>query len=131
MNAWYPLLKARTVLLFAGALVVVGLVPVLHSLAVFAWKLVALYKALPAMPLLTDYPLYLVLVLAAAGLALVGAGIWLALRQRSAIRALKQRNEDRLRRVQDYRRESSPADHVDGRREPFIGSSRSADRRVA
>ena len=131
MNAGFPLLKARTVLLFAGALVLAGLAPVLYSLAVFAWKFVALYKAPPAMPLLTDYPLYLVLVFAAVGLALAGAGIWLALRQRSAIRVLKQRNEDRLRRVQDYRRDSSSADHVDGRREPFIGSSRNADRRVA
>lgn len=139
MNAGYPLLKARTVLLFAGALVLAGLVSVLYFLALSAWKFVALYKGgswlpLPARLPFTDHSLQLGLIFALVGVAITGVGILLALRQRGAIRVQKQRNEDRLRRVQDYRRESSRADDVDGRREPFIGSGgfgRNADRRVA
>jgi hypothetical protein len=38
----------------------------------------------------------------------------------SALRADRQRHEDRLRRVADYRR--TDAGTIDGRREPFISS---------
>jgi hypothetical protein len=40
------------------------------------------------------------------------------------MRAQRQQYEDRLRRVDDYRRES--ADFIDGRREPFITDRRAA-----
>ncbi len=71
------------------------------------------------------------LVPALVGLAVMALGMLGVLRQRAAIRAGKQRDEDRLRRVRDYRREE---DASDGRREPFIGSgdiARDAERRVA
>jgi hypothetical protein len=178
MNAWFPLLKRKTVLLVGVALVVAGLVPVLYFLALFTWQFATLFQAgswvaLPATLLFIDHSLlqagkadpvlsfvpqfpwawltspesllpahtavtwilgrvHLGLVFALVGLSIMGLGIVLALRQRAAIRAEKQRKEDRLRRVRDYRHESSRPDNVDGRREPFIGSgaiARNADRR--
>jgi len=57
---------------------------------------------------------------ALAGLALVTLGVRRVLRQRAATRALRQRHEDRLRRVQDYQREDRFEEPFDGRREPFI-----------
>jgi len=73
-------------------------------------------------------------VFALVGLAVMAVGALSALRQMAMIRDRKQRDQDRLRRVRDYRREDSRADALDGRREPFIGSggiAKNADRRVA
>jgi hypothetical protein len=45
MNAWFPLLKARTVLFFAVVLVVAGLVPVLYFVALLVLQIAALFQA--------------------------------------------------------------------------------------
>ena len=160
MNAWFPLLKARTVFFFAAVLLVAGVVPVLYFLALFVWQIVALFQAgswvpLPATLLFTEHSLafipgfpwaapkalawsldrlHLGLVFALPGLAVMALGILGALRQKAVIRAHKEREEDRLRRLRDYRREDSAADAWDGRREPFIGPGgigRDAERRAA
>lgn len=165
MNAWFPLLKARTVLFFAVMLVVTGLVPVLYFVAIFVWQIVALFQAgswvpFPATLLFSEHSfafipefpwpapkalawildrLHLGLVFALPGLAVMALGIFGALGQKALIRAHKQREEDGLRRVRDYRPEGSAADSRDGRREPFIGPGgigpdgigRDADRRAA
>ena len=60
------------------------------------------------------------LVPALAGLAMMAAGVRRFLMKRAAIRAQRDYREDRLRRVQDYRRDDSATDTFDGRREPFI-----------
>jgi len=68
------------------------------------------------------------------GMVVLALGFLFVLRQRYAIREAKRMNEDRLRRVRDYQRDGSPADPLDARREPFIGSDdigRSTQRRVA
>ena len=57
---------------------------------------------------------------ALAGLALMAAGVRRVLIQRAAVRAQRERHEDRLRRVQDYQRDGTSVDALDGRREPFI-----------
>jgi len=56
---------------------------------------------------------------ALAGLALMAVGVRRVLIQRAAVRAQRERHEDRLRRVQDYQRDGT-SDTLDGRREPFI-----------
>jgi hypothetical protein len=150
MNAWFPLLKRKTVLRFGVALVVAGLVPVLYFVALFVWQIATLFLggpwvALPATLLFTDHSLafvpqfpwtwpahtavtwilgavHLGLVFALVGLPIIGVGVVLWLQQRAAIRAEQQRKEDAQRRVRDYRGESGRPDNVDGRREPFIGS---------
>lgn len=181
MNAWFPLLKARTALFFAVVLVVAGLVPVLYFVALVTWQFAALFQAgswvpLPATLLFTDHSLlqagkaapvlafipefswawlaspgsllpaheavawvlgrlHVGLAFALVGLAVMALGALSAFRQMALTRAHKQRNEGWLRRMQDYRDESSAADAVDGRREPFIGPGgiigRDADRRAA
>jgi hypothetical protein len=148
MNASPPRLKARTALFFAVALVVAGLVPVLYFMALFVWQVAALFLAgswipLPATLLFTGHSLafipefswaapqglaaildrlHLGLVFALPGLAVMALGLLSALRQKAMLRANKQREEDRLRRMRDYRRDDSGPDARDGRREPFIGS---------
>ena len=57
---------------------------------------------------------------ALAGLVMMAAGVRGLLVRRAAIRAQRDYREDRLRRVQDYRRDESAGDTFDGRREPFI-----------
>lgn len=57
---------------------------------------------------------------ALAGLALMALGVRGVLKRRAETRALRERHEDRQRRVQDYQREDRSADTLDGRREPFI-----------
>jgi hypothetical protein len=59
---------------------------------------------------------------ALAGLAVMAAGVRRILAQRAAIRAKRERHDDRLRRVHDYQREDRSPDAFDGRREPFISS---------
>ena len=56
---------------------------------------------------------------ALSGLALMAVGVRRVLIQRAAVRAQRERHEDRLRRVQDYQRDGT-SDTLDGRREPFI-----------
>jgi hypothetical protein len=68
------------------------------------------------------------------GMLVIALGFLFALRQKYAIREAKRRNEDRMRRIDDYRRDGSAADPLYARREPFIGSDdigRSTQRRVA
>jgi hypothetical protein len=169
MKAWFSLLKARTVFSFAVVLVVAGLGAVLYFVALFVWQIALRVQAgswvpFPATLLFSEHSLafipefpwaapealasildrlHLGLVFALPGLAAMALGVLVALRQKALIRALTQREEDRLRRVRDYRREGSAADAWDGRREPFIGPSgtepfigpggtgRDADRRAA
>lgn len=153
-------MKTRIVVLFDLGLVVAGLLLVLYFVALLAWQISSLFQAgswvaLPATLLFSEHSfafvpefpwaapkalawvlerMHLGLVFAVPGSAVMALGALGALRQMALIRARKQRNEDRLRRVRDYRRDESRADTVDGRREPFIGSggsARNADRRVA
>ena len=51
MNAGFPVLKARTVLLFAAVLMLAGLVPVLYFVALFVWQISALFQAGSWVPL--------------------------------------------------------------------------------
>lgn len=172
MKAWFRLLSARTLLLLSGALVPLGVVPVLYLLALVGWQISARIqggvwvrlpatlvftdpsllqagKAAPVLPFIpyvdwsgstTDAAVWILsqlhvgLVPALLGCAIAAFGVVGVLRQKTAIRVQKQRKADRVRRMQDYRRESSPADAVEGRREPFIGTggfARNTDRRVA
>lgn len=158
MNAGSALRKARMGYLFAVVLVLAGLVPVLCFLALFGWQLSASIQAskwiaLPLTLVFTDHALAFIpeftwaappavtavldrvhvgLIPAVLGLVLIALGVLRALRQKALIRTYRQRNEDRVRRISDYRRDDSRIDLVDGRREPFIGSGdRSTDRRVA
>jgi len=57
---------------------------------------------------------------ALAGLAIMAIGVRRLHLRRSALRAQRERHEDRLRRVQDYQRGDGLGDSFDGRREPFI-----------
>lgn len=169
MKAWFPLLKARTMFSFAVVLVAAGLVAVLYLAALFVWQITLRVEAgswvpFPATLLFSEHSLafipefrwaapealawildrlHLGLVFALPGLAAMALGVLVALRQKALIRVHKQRKEDQLRRVRDYRREDSGADPWDGRREPFIGpggtepfigpggTGRDADRRAA
>ena len=70
------------------------------------------------------------LVFALAGLAVMAFGALRVRQCMSVIRAARERRADRLRRVQDYRLDDSPANIVDERPEPYLGSGSSA-RRVA
>ena len=170
MNAWFPLLKTRTVLISGVALVVAGLLPVLYFVALLAWQIIAFFqtgswvalpatllftehsllqagKAAPVLPFIPEFPwagqqaaalildrLQVGLIFALVGLALMALGALGALRQMAVSRAQKQRDEDRVRRVRDYRREDNRIEPIDERMEPYIGSggaARNADRRVA
>ena len=57
---------------------------------------------------------------ALAGLVMMAAGVRGFFMKRAALRAQRDYREERLRRVQDYRRDDSATDTFDGRREPFI-----------
>ena len=77
--------------------------------------------------------LHVGLVPALIGCVIVAVGISSVLRQRALIHAHKERKKDRVRRIEDYRREASRAQEVE-RLEPFIGTeivARHTDRRVA
>lgn len=69
------------------------------------------------------------------GCGVMAVGISGVLRQRTLIRIHKERKKDRVRSLDNYRRETRRADAGDdGRREPFIGAGDFAgntDRRVA
>jgi hypothetical protein len=78
--------------------------------------------------------LHVGLVFAPVGVVIAASGALAARRQLGRIRQEKQDREDRLRRAQDYRRGGSPADALEERLEPFIGSgsiSGKQDRRAA
>lgn len=144
MNTRFPLLKARTAVLFWAALAVVGAVPVLCFAAILVWQIVMLYQTRSWVPmpatllfpenLLPAHPaalwvltrIHAALLPALVGLGIAVLGVLRFLRQRAAIRAHRQENEDRLRRVQDYLRDGGPTDRLDGRREPFISDRRAA-----
>jgi hypothetical protein len=162
MQAWFRLLKARTLLLSSAAVVVVGLAPVLYLFGLIAWQFstrleAGSWVALPATLVFTDHAfafiprfdwgwstnevvaqilgkLHLGLIPALIGCGVIAAGISGLLRQRVLIRIHKERKKDRVRRIDDYRREASRTDAGDDRREPFIGAdhfARNTDRRVA
>lgn len=123
MNAW-SLVKARIALVASLALVVAGALAVVYFSVVLAVQVAALYQTRA-----WSAPGVLAWVSGVAGLLAAALGVWGVLRQQAAIRDARQREEDRLRRARDYRRDSRGVDTLDGRREPYIG--RDADRRVA
>jgi hypothetical protein len=104
-------------------------------------------KAAPVLPYIPELPwiatppvgaildrVHFGLIPALLGLLIMALGALRALRQLAVMRALKQHNEDRVRRIQDYRREDTRIEPIDERREPYIGTGsfdRSPDRRVA
>jgi hypothetical protein len=173
MKAWFRLLRARTLLLFSVAVVLIGLVPVLYLLGLLAWQFnvrleggpwVALPSALmfadhallqggkvaPVLAYIPQFPpwawsthdagayilgkLHVGMAPALIGCAIMAVGVSGMLRQRAMIRIQQDRNRDRVRRIQEYRRDTGRADALDGRVEPFIGGdgiARGKDRRVA
>ena len=110
--------------------------PVLGFIPEFPWAwLMSPESLLPAHIAVTWIltRLHVGLVFALVGIAVIAFGALTALRQMTAIRARKWRDEDRLRRVRDYRRDDSQVAALDGRLEPYIGTGggRNVDRRVA
>ena len=162
MNASPSLLGARTRLLFAGVLVLVGIVPVLYLLALVGWQVAGIFlwgiwvplpaallflgeptsagKAAAVLPFIPYVPgvqitnsaaalilgkLHVAVIPALLGCAIVWRAALGILRQKARIRAARQRIEDRVRRIQDYRQGK---DFFDGRREPYIGSDHADDK---
>ena len=122
MKAWSTLL-----IIFGVILVVAGALGAVYSAAALAVQIAGSMQARTWLPA-DNLPL--ALLAAGAGLAALGLGAYLVLRQKAAQRAEKQQEEDRLRRVRDYMRDTNSSfDTFDGRREPYIG--REANRRVA
>jgi len=91
-------------------------------------------KAAPVLPYVPELPwsphrtvalilerVHVGLLFALIGLTLTARGMLSTSRRAAALRAQKLRHEDRLRRVADYRADSSVGT-IDGRREPFISS---------
>jgi hypothetical protein len=101
---------------------VIGAVPVLGFAALLVWQLVTLIQTRHPAPLPAALSFPVLLAAALGGLALAVTGVLGVKRQRAAQRTAKQQREDRLRRVQDYRRDDVATDTLDGRREPFIAS---------
>jgi uncharacterized membrane protein YccC len=122
MKAW------STFLIILGvALVLAGALGALYGTAVLAVQIVTSMQARAWLPA-DNLPL--ALIAAGVGIAAMGLGAYLVLRQKAARRAKKQEEQDRLRRVRDYIRDTNSSfDTFDGRREPYIG--REANRRVA
>lgn len=69
--------------------------------------------------------LHVAVIPALVGCAIVARALLGILRQKARIRAAKQRTEDRVRRIQDYRQGK---DFFDERREPYIGSDNADDK---
>jgi uncharacterized membrane protein (DUF106 family) len=145
-------MKAWSALVVSAALVLIGAVPLLYMATLVGWQIVMLFQTgkwigLGLTFMFTEHGLAFVpqfaptmapehpalvwvlsrvhvgLLPALIGLLLVGAGVLGMLRQRAAMRARKQYREDRLRRVDDYRRDEARAEpRFDGRREPFIAN---------
>jgi hypothetical protein len=140
MKAGFSLVKARTALMLWAALAVAGAAPVLGFVALVGWQIAMLFLSgkwtpLPAsvvfpQDLLSAEAMSILsrvhvgVMPALLGLGVGAFGVLGVLRQRAAIRAHHQEQEDRLRRVTDYRREGS--DFIDGRREPYISDRRAA-----
>lgn len=114
-------MKAKLLLLIAIVLVAAGAWPAAYYLAQLGWQVASMFQA-------RSWAMPGALLPALAGLAAIALGAAGVLRQKRRIRAEKQRHADRVRRLQDYRRDPTVADTLDGRREPFIGTR---DRRVA
>jgi hypothetical protein len=162
MNASPSLLGARTRLLFAGLLVLVGLVPVLYLFALVGWQFAGIFlwgvwvplpaallflgeptsagKAAAVLPFIPHIPgvqitnsaaalilgkLHVAVIPALLGCAIVARAVLGILRQRARIRVARQRTDDRVRRIQDYRQGK---DLFDERREPYIGSHNADDK---
>jgi hypothetical protein len=124
--------------LFAWQLGVVfqggGWVPLPATLLFTDRSLLEAGKAAAVLPYIPDFPwtadrwvgvvlerIHVGLVFALLGAALMARGLLSSSRQAAALRADRQRHEDRLRRVADYRR-ADAGTSIDGRREPFISS---------
>lgn len=114
-------MKAKTMLVLGIALIAAGAWPAAYFLAQLGWQLAGMFQA-------RAFALPDALLPALGGIAAIGIGAFCIVRQKAVIRAEKQRHEDRVRRLEDYRRDTTAADTLDGRREPFIGTR---DRRVA
>jgi hypothetical protein len=71
--------------------------------------------------------LHVAVIPALLGCAIVARAMLAILRQRARIRAAKQRVEDRVRRIDDYRR-TIGENPFDERREPYIGSDNVDDK---
>ena len=123
--------------LFAWQLGVVfqggGWVPLPATLLFTDHSLLEAGKAAQVLPFIPELPwspnrivtlvlerVHVGLVFALLGAALMARGLLSSSRHVAALRADRQRHEDRLRRVADYRR--TDAGPIDGRREPFISS---------
>jgi hypothetical protein len=124
MKARFRLFKARMGLWFGTLLAIVGAVPVAYFAALLGWQLSVFSEtrswiALPAaLPFAEQRTLLLL-----AGLGLFACGALIARRQKTAIALEKQRRQERLRRVEDYRRDAERIGPLEGRREPFMSAS--------
>jgi membrane-bound ClpP family serine protease len=122
MKVWSILL-----IILGVILVVAGALGALYGVAVLV---VQIANSMQARTWLPADNLPIALIAAGAGAAAMGLGTYLVLRQNAARRARKQQEQDRLRRVRDYIRDTNSSfDTFDSRREPYIG--REANRRVA
>lgn len=122
MKVWSILL-----IILGVILVVAGALGALYGAAVLVVQIASSMQARTWLPA-DNLPI--ALIAAGTGAAAMGLGTYLVLRQKAARRARKQQEEDRLRRVRDYIRDTNSSfDTFDSRREPYIG--REANRRVA
>jgi membrane-bound ClpP family serine protease len=122
MKVWSILL-----IILGVILVVAGALGALYGVAVLV---VQIANSMQARTWLPAANLPIALIATGAGAAAMGLGTYLVLRQNAARRARKQQEQDRLRRVRDYIRDTNSSfDTFDSRREPYIG--REANRRVA
>jgi hypothetical protein len=129
MKAGFSLLKARMALILSAALVAAGAAPALCLGALVGWQIAMRFQTGKWLPLAASgVPVHsaVIWILGLAGLALAALGVLGVIRQSEAIRAHRQKHEDRLRRVQDYLRDAQTADRLDGRREPTISDRRAA-----
>lgn len=122
MKVWSTLL-----IILGVILVVAGALGALYGAAVLVVQIASSMQARTWLPA-DNLPI--ALIAAGAGAAAMGLGTYLVLRQNAARRARKQQEQDRLRRVRDYIRDTNSSfDTFDSRREPYIGHE--ANRRVA
>lgn len=122
MKVWSILL-----IILGVILVVAGALGALYGAAVLVVQIASSMQARTWLPA-DNLPI--ALIAAGTGAAAMGLGTYLVLRQKAARRARKQQEEDRLRRVRDYIRDTNSSfDTFDSRREPYIGHE--ANRRVA
>lgn len=124
MKARFRLFKARMGWLFGTLLAIVGAVPVAYFAALLGWQLSVLSEtrswiALPAALPLAEHRTVLVL----AGVVLFACGALIARRHKAAIATEKQHQQERLRRVEDYRRDAHRIEPAEARHEPFMSAS--------